>query len=135
MKIVYTDDELLNTLRRMSQGEPTLGRRTYENRRSGTDPSAHLFTHRFGSWNRALERAGLTVIRQPLQLQEATPKWSDPQMLAALRDCRREMGTWSVRTYEAWRTDRSHPRLDVPSAISIRTRFGRWSEAIERACA
>lgn len=135
MKTVYTDDELLNTLRRMTQGEPTLGRRTYEQRRRETEPSAHLFTHRFGSWNRALERAGLAVIQQPLQLQDATPKWSEPQMLAALRDCRRDMGSWSVRTYEAWRTDLSRPRSDVPSAISIRTRFGRWSEATERACA
>lgn len=129
MTTVYSDEELLNTLRRLAQGELTLGRRTYEQRRHEDDPSAHLYTHRFGSWNKALVAAGLSRTTQPVQLQDATTKWAEPQMLAALRDCRSETGTLTVRAYEAWRLNPVHPKLHVPPATSIRARFGQWSAA------
>lgn len=132
MTNVYSDEELLNTLRRLAQGESTLGRRTYEQRRHENDPSAHLYTHRFGSWSEALAAAGLTSTTQPLQLQDATTKWAEPQMLAALRDCRSDTGSLTVRGYETWRLNPVHPRPNVPPATSIRARFGQWSAAAEQ---
>src|SRR4029079_6417916 len=74
--VVYTDQQLLHVLIHLAQGENTLGRRTFELRRRGADPSAPLYERRFGSWNRALELAGLAVIEQPQQLQTATTKWT-----------------------------------------------------------
>ncbi|WP_394941326.1 homing endonuclease associated repeat-containing protein [Psychromicrobium sp. YIM B11713] len=85
---------MLNMLCRLAQGEPTLGRRTYEQRCHDNDPSVHLYTHRFGSWGEALAAAGLTSTTQPLQLQDATTKMAKPQMVAALcirgPTCRRQ---------------------------------------------
>src|SRR2546421_6701477 len=90
--VVYTDQQLLCVLIRLAQEENTLGRRTFEQRCRGTDPSASLYERRFGSWNRALELAGLAVIEQPQQLQTATTKWTQEQLIAAIRQCLRETG-------------------------------------------
>ncbi|TLS44955.1 hypothetical protein FE633_17590 [Streptomyces montanus] len=132
--VVYTNQQLLHVLIHLAQGENTLGRRTFEQRRRGTDPSAPLYERRFGSWNRALELAGLAVIEQPQQLQTATTKWTQKQLIAAIRQCRRETGSTTLAAYEAWRTDPADLKGDVPPATTIRFRMGSWSRATELAC-
>ncbi|MGW2984086.1 homing endonuclease associated repeat-containing protein [Streptomyces goshikiensis] len=62
--VVYADRELLCVLIRLALGEGTLGRRTFEQRRRGAGPSAALYKRGFGSWNRALELAGLNAVAQ-----------------------------------------------------------------------
>lgn len=126
----YTDKELLATLKRLAFGEPTLGRRTYEQRRSSGDPSRHLYMHRFGSWGRALRLAGLLHVEQPLQLQDVTTKWSEPQILEAMGRCLDDTGSITLRTYETWRRDAPpDEQPTLPPATSIRARFGQWSRA------
>ncbi|MDX3019990.1 homing endonuclease associated repeat-containing protein [Streptomyces acidiscabies] len=132
--VVYTDRQLLCALIRLAQGENTLGRRTFEQRRRDTDPSAPLYERRFGSWNRALECAGLAVIEQPQQLQAMTTKWTREQLIAAIRQCLQETGSTTLAAYEAWRTDPADLKSDVPPATTIRFRMGGWSRATELAC-
>ncbi|MFF8917474.1 homing endonuclease associated repeat-containing protein [Streptomyces sp. NPDC015032] len=131
--VVYTDQQLLHVLIHLAQGENTLGRRTFEQRSRGTYPSAPLYERRFGSWNRAVELAGLAVIEQPQQLQTATTKWTQEQLIAAIRQCLRETGSTTLAAYEAWRTDPADLKGDVPPAATIRFRMGSWSRAAELA--
>lgn len=132
--VVYTDQQLLRVLIRLAQGESILGRRTFEQRRGDADPSAPLYERRFGSWNRALELAGLDPVAQPEQLQDATTKWSQEQLIAAIRRCLLVTGSTTLAAYEAWRTDPTDLKSDVPLATTIRFRMGSWSRATELAC-
>ncbi|WP_240152208.1 homing endonuclease associated repeat-containing protein [Streptomyces mobaraensis] len=132
--VVYTDQQLLRVLTRLAQGESTLGRRMFEQRREDADPSAPLYERRFGSWNRALELAGLETVAQPEQLQDATTKWSQEQLIASIRRCLLVTGSTTLAAYEAWRTDPASPKPGVPPATTIRYRIGSWSRATELAC-
>ncbi|MFE7120766.1 homing endonuclease associated repeat-containing protein [Streptomyces sp. NPDC057654] len=132
--VVYTDQQLLHVLIHLSQGEKTLGRRTFKRRRRRTDPSVPLYERRFDSWNRALELAGLAVTEQPQQLQCATTKWTQEQFIAAIRQCLRETGSTTLATYEAWRTDPADLKDGAPPATTIRFRMGSWSRATDLAC-
>ncbi|MFC8125441.1 homing endonuclease associated repeat-containing protein [Streptomyces sp. NPDC057302] len=132
--VVYTDRQLLCVLVRLAQGESTLGRRTFEQRRREADPSAPLYERRFGSWNRAIELAGLDAVAQPEQLQHATTKWTQEQLIAAIRRCLLETGSATLAAYQAWRTDPANPKSDVPPATTIRFRMGSWSRATDLAC-
>ena len=95
--VVYTDEDMLSAIRRLSGGERTLSRPMFNHRRSNTDPSAALFEARFGSWNKALEMAGLETTTQPEQLQGVTTKWSQEQLLQALRRCLDGQGEPSLK--------------------------------------
>jgi hypothetical protein len=132
--VVYTDQQLLRVLIRLAQGECTLGRRMFEQRRGDADPSAQLYERRFGSWNRSLELAGLNTVTQPEQLQNATTKWTQEQLITAIRRCLRATGSTTLAAYEAWRTDPANLQSDVPPATTIRFRMGSWSRATELAC-
>ncbi|MFJ6759950.1 MULTISPECIES: homing endonuclease associated repeat-containing protein [unclassified Streptomyces] len=132
--VVYSDQQLLRVLIRLAQGERLLGRREFEQRRGDADPSSPLYERRFGSWNRAIELAGLDTVAQPEQLQFATTKWTQEQLIAAIRRCLLVTGSTTLAAYEAWRTDPADPKSDVPSAATIRFRMGSWSRATELAC-
>ncbi|MGW6605587.1 homing endonuclease associated repeat-containing protein [Streptomyces sp. NPDC055036] len=132
--VVYTDGQLVHVLVRLALGEPTLSRRLFDQRRRDTDPSSSLYTHRFDSWNHALELAGLATFEQPLQLQGAATKWNQEQLVDALRRCLQETGATALVAYEAWRTDPADLKSDVPPASTIRFRMGSWSRATALAC-
>lgn len=134
----FSDRAMLMTLRRASQGESTISKHTYDQRRAGADPSVPLYERRFGSWNKALSQAGLQTVEQPLQLQGASPKcWSDEQMLTAIRICYQAMSSTALAAYESWRTAQPTDERErsIPAASSIRYRFGRWSRATDLALA
>ena len=132
--VVYTDEDMLSAIRRLSGGERTLSRPMFNHRRSNTDPSAALFEARFGSWNKALEMAGLETTTQPEQLQGVTTKWSQEQLLQALRRCLTETGSTALQCYESWRKNHLDPDAELPPAVSIRKRMGSWSRATSLAC-
>ncbi|WP_371792889.1 hypothetical protein OG285_31610 [Streptomyces sp. NBC_01471] len=132
--VVYTDRQLLSVLIRLAQGESTLGRRTFKRRRRNTDPSAPLYERRFGSWNSALELAGLDAVAQPEQLQDATTKWTQGQLIDAIQRCLQATGSTTLAAYEAWRTEPADLKSDAPPANTIRFRLGSWSRATELAC-
>ncbi|MYR56010.1 hypothetical protein GTY54_51180 [Streptomyces sp. SID625] len=132
--VVYSDQQLLYVLVHLAQGEGTLGRRTFARRRRDADPSASLYERRFGSWNRALELAGLAVNEQPQQLQTVTTRWTQEQLLAAIRQCLRETGSTTLADYETWRKNPAGLKGDAPPATTVRFRMGSWSRATRLAC-
>lgn len=133
--IVFSDEQMLPALRRLSLGEPTLGRASFLSRKRADDPSYPLYERRFGSWGRALELAGLAPTEQPAQLRGATTKWTEDQLLDALRACLRATGSTTVVAYERWR-DEHGPDLRglVPPVATIRFRPRSWSRATRLAC-
>ncbi|MDP9903193.1 homing endonuclease associated repeat-containing protein [Arthrobacter bambusae] len=133
--VVYTDENMLSALRRLAEGEPTISRPIFNHRRSNTDACTALYEARFGSWNKALEMAGLETTMQPEQLQGVTTKWSQDQILQALTHCLAETGSTTLRRYEEWRKNQPDAATGLPSAASIRMRLGSWSHATFLACA
>lgn len=133
----FSDRTMLMTLRRLSQGESTISKHTYDWRKRAGDPSIALYERRFGSWNQALKQAGLEFVEQPLQLQGARPCWSDAVMLDAIRAAHAATGSTALRAYELWRAghDRGIREQRIPAATSIRYRFGQWSTATRIAMA
>jgi hypothetical protein len=81
---------------------------------------ASTITNRFGSWNAAVEAAGLA----PRRIRAS---WSDEQLLAGLRRYAAEHG----------RAPRSTDRVGLlsryPSPALAISRFGSWSDALRRA--
>lgn len=134
--IVYSDQQLVQVLVHLAQGEITLSRRTFEHRRRLSDPSSHIYECRFGSWNDALRIAGLQTTEQPLQFQGATTKWTEAQLVVAVRHCLRQTGSTALAVYESWRTGSFDgvTRADAPPASTIRFRLGSWSRATVLAC-
>lgn len=132
--LVFSDAHLLALLCYLAHGESTLGRNLFTARRVETDPTAHLYELRFGSWNLALAAAGLDITVQPLQLQGATTKWDNESMCAAIRLCLKDTSSTALAVYETWRTHPSQTNTQLPPAASIRARFGKWSVATAQAC-
>lgn len=130
----YSTTEMLQILRRMAAPDGTLSRPTYIKRRGNHQPTAHLFELRFGTWNRALVTAGLTVTPQPEQFIGVGVRWTRQQMIKAIDDCAHATGSTSLRAYEAWRTDAQHPQKNAPPAATIRARMGSWSLVTLMAC-
>lgn len=130
----YSDEEMLFILMRLADQNLVLSRRDYENRKAHSDPHVHLYESRFGTWGRALELAGLVPTEQPEQLQGITTRWSLDDLVDAIRCCLHDTGRSSILAYEAWRTDPQHPQPEMPSASTIRFRFGSWSAATALAC-
>lgn len=128
--VLYTDAQMIKTLKRLAQGQTTLSRTMFTHRRAGTDPSAALYESRFGTWNNALRHAGLTPIEQDIQLQGTTTKWHYGQLINALQHFMAETGTTSCNAYEAWRQHPTNTKRALPPAATIRYRLGSWSRAI-----
>lgn len=77
-KTRYSDDELLLYLKRISQElGSTPKRRDFDNK-PGPHPKSSTYTKRFGSWNEAIKKAGLTVIKEM--------RYTEEMILKTLRD-------------------------------------------------
>jgi len=109
------DAEILRDLRRSARrlGRRRLGASEYR-RHGGYSPSTVI--RRFGSWNAAVERAGL---RAPAQA-------SDKQLLADLRRVARQLGRDRLGQTEYNRHGRYNSQM-------MARRFGSWGKAVERA--
>lgn len=84
----------------------------------GCWPVVSQVQYRFGSWNAAIEAAGLSSIRAGAHLHDFT----DSELLEAVR----EAGTFSSVEYE-------ERRNGGPAVTTICRRFGRWQKALEAA--
>jgi hypothetical protein len=126
---------MVDALLRCAADRDSLPRNDYIRRRHDDEPSAPLLERRFGSWNAALESAGLNTTEQPLHFQGATTKWTEEMILDALRECWIKTGSIAVLAYEAWRTGGTDGicRTHVPPAATIRFRMGSWSRATQLA--
>ncbi len=116
---IYTDDQLLDILRDLAaelDRPPT--QLELAARRDLPAPIAY-YGH-FGSWNAALEAAGLEARHQH------TPAYTDAQLLNILRGLADELGrTPAYRDLAA--------RSGLPGASVYDRRFGSWNRALEAA--
>lgn len=114
----YTDRQLIENLQNIAE---ELGRTPTASDLLGREgPSNRAYSYRFGSWNDALEVAGLT--------ENDTRKWyvTDEQLLKPLRELAKKLGyTPSLRE--------SRDCKDTPSEPTYSRRFGSWSKAVEAA--
>ena len=109
------DAELLEDLRRAAQqlGKGRLGASDYR-RLGGYSPTTVV--RRFGSWNAAIERAGLT----------APAPASDEELLEDLRQVARQLGRDRLGQTEYNRHGRYNSQM-------MARRFGSWGKALARA--
>ena len=109
------DAEILRDLRRSARriGRRRLGASEYR-RHGGYSTSTVI--RRFGSWNAAVERAGLS----------APARASDKQLLADLRRVARQLGRDRLGQTEYNRHGRYNSQM-------MARRFGSWGKAVERA--
>lgn len=126
--MVFSDAELIATLRTHALPDETLPRNRYAQHREPDEPSAHLFELRFGTWNQALSAAGLRPMPRSPKRAACDPTFSHAAMLAALRTAARATGSTTIRAYEFWRARLDQPGR-APSAQTVRARFGKWSTA------
>ena len=128
----WTDEEMLDALRTVLFDTPTTSHEVYDAERGDGDPSSQTVTIRFGSWNGALEKAGIF------------PTTSTPEEGTRARRYERSPETFIVQVmryivmtedtdpsyaaFEEWQKDHA------PSAVWLRTYCGiPWSEA--KSCA
>lgn len=135
--VKYTDDEVLDCLHVASSdlggvltaseyGEFSADRTLHDGRPWPGNQTAQL---RFGTWRSALEAAGLES--NPSSPILGRQSFSDAHCIDALIEVRRLNGSWpTARGYEAYAE-----KLDglLPSAATIRHRFGGWQRALQEA--
>jgi len=111
----YTDADLLDILRNLAAelGRPP----TAQELRARRDlPALITYLNHFGSWNAALETAGLEPNRW-------RPSYTDEQLLDALRDLADKLG-------RAPTCRELLDRRDLPSTHTYIRRFGSWRNAL-----
>jgi hypothetical protein len=114
---MYTREELLDAIERYVD--------EFGERPSATDisaaegyPSSYTFRNRFGSWNDALQAAGLDP-NQP-------GAYSDEELLATLRELAADLGESPAKSD-------LQSRDDLPSVSTYSERFGNWNDALQAA--
>lgn len=123
---LFSDEEILSLLNERAGSDGRLPRNAYAQTREHGEPTAHCIELRFGTWNQAIVTAGLIPTLRPVRREDRGPDFSDAQILDALRACQAATGNSSLRCYEDWRKT---ARGTIPSAGTIRARFGSWSAA------
>ena len=115
----YTDDELLDLLRRAAA---ELGHTpgADELRRMEGYPRTGTYQRRFGSWSEAVRKAGL--VPRP----RGVKRFTDDELLDLLRMAAVKLGR-TPRVIELKGMD------DYPSPVTYTKRFGSWDDAVRRA--
>lgn len=127
----YTDEALLNELRRvaglLADGE-LLTKPTYKRH---SKVAENTIRRRFGGWKQALEKADLghlyhgQPVSQKMKTQSAR-NWSDTDLVRELRRVHTLVG-------KEWLTSTDFNANSLTSTESIRRRFGSFHEALEAA--
>lgn len=122
----WTDEQLLDALRSVAvDGGVTVNayKAAYARAKRGSLPSTALFTHRFGTWNTALEAAGLERGKANRTYEQVTAAGC----LMALEDCMIDTGhVPTYREYEEWAK-----RNGAPSGTLLRIRCGGFMAAVD----
>ncbi|MGZ4315798.1 MAG: homing endonuclease associated repeat-containing protein [Gaiellaceae bacterium] len=100
-------------------------------------PTAAVIRDHFGSWNAALEFAGLPPVDSHLPSFTGghRPHYTDPQIIEWLRRGWIQVGEpFTGDAYSAWRQkELATGETDIPSLACIARRFGGWNAACRRA--
>ncbi|MGD0519462.1 MAG: HNH endonuclease [Thermoguttaceae bacterium] len=116
-KDYYTDEQLINELQRIAKlpGIDVLSRETFKKYKKIS--SATNIERRFGSWSKALKKAGLSIT--PSQ-----SRYSNEDLFKNL------LNTWTHYGRQPTVTEMSeHPSKITPATYS--NRFGNWRKALE----
>ena len=115
--VIATDQELINLLHGKAK---ELGRTPFVSDFDDDPnmPSASTFQNRFGSWNKALEAAGLSI--------NVKKGYSDNDLIMLLRDKAEELGRTPTK-----REATSDP--NIPSTRIFVNHFGSWNQALKAA--
>lgn len=121
-KTKYSERELIQFLR---DAKEKLGRPPTSEKLDSLEefPAATTFVKRFGSWSKALEKAGFDVQRRG---ENKGKRYSDRMILHKLRRVIEKLG--ETPTIRQW-----NERYTPPSTSTICNRFESWSFACHRA--
>jgi Homing endonuclease associated repeat len=133
----YPTEEMIAFLRQASAAASlplTTGRYSrYAEGRQTDDgrswPSTHTYVKRFGSWRKALVRAGLAVA--PRRASPPRRRFSEADCIRALRKAAEVIE--EVPTATAYDELARASRGRLPSAMTITNRLGTWHQALTRA--
>lgn len=133
----YSERDMIRALQRIAQ---RLGRTpmadskhhgsSYPEFKRKSEPSAAVLMYHFGSWNKALEAAGLPLnSRQPgTRCGFGVKTWTDEELLQAVRTAARQVERLTCMAYEELRPE------DSPCCAIIRRRLrtsvGTWAEIV-----
>lgn len=117
----YTDEELLDHIRNLAD---KLGKvPTQVEMRDYGDRHPQTYHYRFGSWNNAIEQAGLDP---HTSRSSGESSYTDEDLLTHIRELADELG----RAPTMREMDDADGR---PAPVTFSDRFGSWNEAIEQA--
>jgi len=113
----YSEEEILNHIRRLSDDGPPTLRELEDDERA---PSVWAVRDRFGSWNEGVEAAGF----EP-EASASEQTYSDEEILNHIR---RLSEGGQPPAIEEFRSDG-----DAPTPKTVMRRFGSWTEAVQTA--
>lgn len=114
----YTDEELIELLKAKAERDGRVPTERSVNT-DGSLPSSRFYSKRFGSWNAALEAAGLSTNRSYCE-------YTDEELIELLKaKAERDGRVPSIRDVNA--------DDNMPNATTYYTRFGSWNAALEAA--
>ena len=100
-------------------------------------PTAAVIRDHFGSWNAALEYAGLPAVEShlPSFTGKHRPRYTDPQIIEWLRRAWTEIGEpFTGKAYATWRSQiLAAGETEIPSLACAARTFGGWNAACRRA--
>jgi Homing endonuclease associated repeat len=114
----YSEEETIELLKKyyeINNGQLTYA--LYKERKY--KPTHNSIRKKFGSWNNALERAGIPINKQNKS------KYSKNELLESLKNASMGIGTISLKEYTN--------KISEPSSDTIISVFGSWSNALEEA--
>lgn len=115
----FSNEDIIASLKRVSQeqGREKLSRSIYDKSRGEKDPSTALVTGRFGSWNNAIEAAGLKSFKRE---REYVSRWTDAEVIDWIsRFLNSSENNGGLNAYESWSKQFGK---QAPSGSSIRVR-------------
>lgn len=114
----YSDEEMLNHIRRLSDDGPPTRREFDDDERA---PSAWTARDRFGSWNEAVEAAGF----EPDPRGGGGKRYSDEEILDYIRRLSEGDQPPAIEEFRS--------NAEAPKPETVMRRFGSWSEAVQTA--
>lgn len=115
-KKIYSEEEILNTLKKCyKENGNYISANLYKEK--GYKPSTHTISKKFGSWNIALEQAGLKIN------QKNEKKFTKNQIKEILKKLANKDDFLSVETYKE--------KCSTPSFGTVVSMFGSWNNAIK----
>ncbi len=116
---IWTNEAIIEALQAWTAAHRKVPSSADWSKGSRHHPSYRTVTDRYGSWNAAIEAAGLV----PVVSRHAKPEWTRDRIIREMRAWHREHGQPPTR--KDWEASSRHP-----SNTLVRARFGSWRAAV-----